>query len=445
MPTPMPTQLTGAEFLSRRKAALLADEPRCGKSGAAIIACDYVLARAVLVITTATNRFNFGRDFRAWQAFPRSVQVLVSKSDTLDGSDVIVCPWSLVTDTAIFRQLAARFYDVVLYDESHYAKSMDAGRCQAVFTPDKGLCARGKYVWCLSGTPIPNAPNDLWPMLYALDVKRLRANEARGWPDVRSPTAFRDRYCTGYMARLGGEMRFVAKGGKNMDELRERLAGFWLRRTQQDVGIQPPVYETLALRGGKIARDDRALLAVYDKHALDIIAAFEAGVPHAADIDLGPLRRITGRIKADLVADFVEEEFDCGLDSVVLMAWHTDTIARMAERLRAHGVVCIEGATTPDARQKAQADFAAGRAKVFIGQIIAAGEAIDLSRSAELIFVEPSFVPKDMSQAALRITNINQTRTPRVRVAMLENSIDEAIASILIRKVASIRQLNGAN
>ena len=46
-------------------------------------------------------------------------------------------------------------------------------------------------------------------------MKRLRANGARGWPDVRSPTAFRDRYCTGYMARLGGEIRFVAKGGKN--------------------------------------------------------------------------------------------------------------------------------------------------------------------------------------------------------------------------------------
>lgn len=445
MPIPMPTQISGASFLASRKAALLADEPRVGKTGAAIIACDYVLARTVLVITTATNRFNFGRDFREWQAFQRSVQVLVSKADKLDGSDVLVCPWSLVTDPAIWRQIAARFYDVLLIDEAHYAKSMDAARCQAIYTPDKGLCARAKHVWPLSGTPVPNAPNDLWPMLYALDVKRLRANEAKGWPDVRSETAFRGRYCTGYMARLGGEMRFVAKGGKNMEELRERLDGFWLRRTQEEIGIQPPVFETLALRGDKIARDDRALLAVYDKHALDIIAAFEAGLPHAADIDLGPLRRITGRVKADLVADFVEEEFGCGLDSVVLMAWHTDTIARMADCLKAFSVVVIEGQTSPDARQKAQEDFREGRAKVFIGQIVAAGEAIDLSRSAELIFVEPSFVPKDMSQAALRITNINQKRTPRVRVAMLENSIDEAIASILTRKVASIRQLQGAN
>lgn len=444
MPTPMPTQISGASFLASRKAALLADEPRVGKTGAAIIACDYVLARTVLVITTATNRFNFGRDFREWQAFQRSVQVLVSKADKLDGSDVIVCPWSLVTDPAIWRQIAARFYDVLLIDEAHYAKSMDAARCQAIYTPDKGLCARAKHVWPLSGTPVPNAPNDLWPMLYALDVKRLRANEAKGWPDVRSETAFRGRYCTGYMARLGGEMRFVAKGGKNMEELRERLDGFWLRRTQEEIGIQPPVFETLALRAEHIREADRRLLLEYDRYASDILVLVE-GDEVVQSPALGPIRRVTGRIKADLVVDYVIEELQNGLDSIVLMAWHTDTIARMAERLRHVGVVVIEGQTSPDARQKAQEDFREGRAKVFIGQIVAAGEAIDLSRSAELIFVEPSFVPKDMSQAALRITNINQKRTPRVRVAMLENSIDEAIASILTRKVASIRQLQGAN
>ncbi len=35
--------------------------------------------------------------------------------------------------------------------------------------------------------------------------------------------------------------------GKNLDELRGRLDGFWLRRTQQDVGIGRPFYDLLPM------------------------------------------------------------------------------------------------------------------------------------------------------------------------------------------------------
>ena len=78
---------------------------------------------------------------------------------------------------------------------------------------------------------------------------------------------------------------------------------------------------------------------------------------------------------------------------------------------------------------------------MFIGQIQAAGEAIDLSASAELIFAESSFVPKDMQQMAFRITNHTQARQPRVRVAVLEGSIDDAIQSALLRKWAAINEV----
>ncbi len=72
---------------------------------------------------------------------------------------------------------------------------------------------------------------------------------------------------------------------------------------------------------------------------------------------------------------------------------------------------------------------------------MAAGEAIDLSAAAELVFVESSFVPKDMQQAALRITNHGQKRQTRVRVAALEGSVDEALQAIVIRKVTTNKEI----
>ena len=60
--------------------------------------------------------------------------------------------------------------------------------------------------------------------------------------------------------------------------------------------------------------------------------------------------------------------------------------------------------------------------------------------------VETSFSPKDMAQAALRITNHTQTRQALVRVCVIEGSIDEALQAVLLRKWTAIRQvLNAAN
>jgi hypothetical protein len=46
-----------------------------------------------------------------------------------------------------------------------------------------------------------------------------------------------------------------------------------------------------------------------------------------------------------------------------------------------------------------------------------------------------------MKQMSLRITNHSQARSPRVRVAVLEGSLDEAVQSILMRKWSAIREV----
>lgn len=443
MPTPLPTQLTGAEFLAEREKALLADAPRVGKTGAAIIAADYALARKTLIITTASGRPVWARGLRDWSRFDLSTEVLYGKLEQrhLD-CDRLVVGWPSLVKHA--EALGEQAWDLVLADESHYAKSIEAKRTSALFGAMKGakrspgIVDSAATVWCLTGTPIPNAPNDLFPMLRALAPERLERGRY-GPVDVLRYEDFLHRYCVVRRKAVSAWNKIdVVVGGKNLEELRGRLEGFWLRRTQADVGITAPIYEIMPVH---LSAADRKRIEAEVEDAQDILDAAETGDTKHLELHLGTLRRLTGSIKAAGVIEAVREEFECGLDKIVLMAWHKDVLIALEAGLSKYGVVRVDGSTSPNDREAAQHNFQNGAARVFLGQIVACGEAIDLSAANELIFVESSFVPKDMSQAALRITNHTQTRQPRVRVAALEGSIDEALQAILTRKIATNREV----
>lgn len=449
---PLPTQLSGAKFLADRKTALLADQPRVGKTGAAIIGADYIMARTILVVTTASGRNVWKRAFPQWSEFDRVVQVLTPKETLRPDTTVVVISWGDASNPSLRARLLTRHWDLLILDESHYAKSVEAKRTAAVLGEiiedgtrvlvNTSLAHKADGIWCLTGTPAPNSLLDLYPMLRVLAPERLAADEAKGWPDVTRFSAFQKRYCVTKPVKIG--RGFMARwidvviGGRNEEELKARMAGFFLLRTQKDVGIREPVYETMPLSVS--AANRRACEAGLE--SAKVLEAAEADDTRALEMHMGPLRRLTGEINARAVAEALKEEFDCGLDKVVLAYWHKDVAEILREALSPYGVVGIDGSTPPDKRAAAEIAFRDAKGpRVFLAQIVAAGEAIDLSAAAELIFVETSLVPKDMKQMSLRITNHAQALQPRVRVAVLAGSFNETLQDILIRKWAPIRKV----
>lgn len=447
---PFPHQIEGSKFLADRTFAILGDEPRVGKTGTAIMAADTVGAKSILVVTTASGRGVWRRAFDDWSIMGRDVAVMTAP--TVRPAAVTIIGWPTITRADYRLPLLQREWDVLILDESHYGKSFDAARTRAVFgeLDDDGaallrrqaLTQRAKRVWCLTGTPMPNSPFDLYPMLRAGAAGRLLADAEKGWPNVTLQGGFKARYCQvkpkkighGYMARWID----VIVGGKNLDELRQRCEGLILRRTQQDVGIRAPIYETMPL---VITRFQRAAIAEAAKDVKDVLEAIDKGSTKDMEMHLGPLRRLTGGMKADAIVEAIKEEFESGLDRVVLAYWHREVAEKLIEGLSEYGVVGIDGATPAAKRDANVAAFQKGKARVFLGQIQAAAEAIDLSAAAELIFVENSFIPKDMKQMSLRVTNHTQTRQVRVRVATLDGSIDDAIQTSLLRKWSAINEV----
>lgn len=432
--TPRPHQLEAASFLAARKTALLADDPRCGKTGAAILASNYILAQRILVITTASGRAVWADAWPQWDSYDLPVQVITSAKDKPLARGVTIIGWAALTSPAIMAELLRWNFDLLISDEDHFAKSFSAARTRALYGTllvnnrymdvSKALAFKAERVWCLTGTPLPHSPFDAYPRLRALDPERLDADPARGWPDVAAEEDFRHRYCIVRMKRISQFNSIpVVVGGRNEAELRARMEGFFLRRTQQDIGITEPIYDTMPL---VISSAERARAEKHIDQAA-ILKALDSDDTAALDMHLGPLRRLTGTLKAEAVVAAVKDEFECGLDKIVLAYWHKDVGDILQDGLREFGVARVDGSCTPTDRQRALTEWSFRDARVFLAQIEAAGEAIDLSAAAELWFVETTFSPKQMKQMALRITNMNQKRQPIVKVCVLKGSIDEAV------------------
>lgn len=445
---PMPHQIEGAKFLSARRAALLADEPRVGKTGAAIIAADLIFAHNILVVTTASGRAVWRRAFAEWSVFRRPpITVVTGFRDAMDRFDgVTVISWSLIAKPDIRKGLMQSYFDLAILDESHYAKNFEAGRTQAAYgeiiddggfySATRSVIRNTKRCWCLTGTPIANAQNDLYPMLRALAPERL-TDPSLG-PDVLTYREFLHRYCVIGMKRISQWHRIpVVVGSKNLDELNERLKPFMLRRLQKDVGVRESIYEILPLLMPRAT--ERKTWDI--KRQNEIIKAAEAGNTHELTMHLGPHKRLLGQLKAPLLVELVKEEFENGLKGLVIMAWHTDVIDALAEGLKDFRLAVLDGRTLPAEREEIEEAGRLGALDIVIGQIVAAGEAIDLSWSNELIFAESSTVPKDMRQASLRITNLMQKRQTRVRVAVLDGSFDDKVETTLLRKWSAIREV----
>lgn len=445
----MPTQISGAVFLADRQFALLADSPRVGKTGASILAADDILAQNILVITTASGRGVWKSGLEAWTSYPRNVQLATSSTDNIrKDTEIAVVGWGGITQPALRAQLLRRKWDLIIADEAHAAKSFEAKRTQALYGELQGdtlyrgtaLINNTERIWLLTGTPIPNSPLDIYPMMRALCPERLTADEARGWPEVLHHDQFLDRYCKWRPHKISQWKSVkVVLEGKNLAELRARLDGFFLQRTQADVGITEPDYELMPI----VVSDRLRRECEGDISREAVLAAADSGDSRSLEMHLGPLRRLTGEIIAKAVVAAVKEELDLGLDRIVLAYWHKDVAVLLAEALSRYGVTGIDGSASAKEREEAVRSFLMGDKRIFLAQIQAAGEAIDLSAAHQLWFVESTFSPAQMKQCALRITNKTQARQPLVRVCVLQGSIYEALQAVLLRKVTTIKEIMG--
>jgi SWI/SNF-related matrix-associated actin-dependent regulator of chromatin subfamily A-like protein 1 len=444
MMAPIPVQISGSEFLTKRRTALLADQCRCGKTGSAILAANNIEAVAILVLTTASGRSVWRRAFGEWGTVKRSVAVLGVDRYALGGSDVLIASYEATLNQTYYAGMLAARWDLLILDEDHRVANPDAKRTQRVYgaLSDGGailnlrgaIANRATRVWHLSGTPVSHDLGNMWMRLRSSHETCLHTA-----PNVISYNAFRERYCV-IVQKEVAPYKFVpvVVKGKNEAELRARIGDWMLRRTQKDVGIRPPSYSILPMIAGPadLRRADG------DLRKEDILRAAAAGDTRDLEMHMGPLRRLTGAIKAKAVVPAVKDFFEDGKGKLVLAYWHREVGDILEEEMGGLNLVRVDGSTSAKDREQYEQRFRdEPLCTLFLAQIDAAGEAIDLSAADELWFVETTFSPRAMYQMSCRIANVGKPRSVFVKVATLEGSIDEVVQERLMALWASINQV----
>lgn len=428
-------QKFGARWLADRKYALLADKPGVGKTCQAIVAADIAMCQTILVICPAAVTEHWKREIEEMCGKRRHIQI-IAKGSTV-GASAVIASYNMATD----NQLLHIDWDLVILDEVHYLKTPTSARSKAVwgFKGEKGIVDYAARVWCLSGTPSPNNPLELYPMIKKLFAGQFKMVNGR----VISQTEFIKRYCKTKRNGFG----FKIVGGKNLDDLKTRLAPVMLRRERKKlkepriVNLYLDCKKELRFLQGQadidmwMALEESLLNAASDKHRQAILDGIDDSLAKK-------LRRHLGLAKVDAMVAWAIDQLESGVEKLVLFGYHTDVLKGMYRQLvDDYGVAFVDGSVVKrdDAVQWFKND---PKCRVFIGQITAAGTGLDgLQVAQDLVLVEYSWVPGENKQVIARLDRRGQEGSVLARYAIVSSTLDEQILRTVRQKEETITKI----
>ena len=417
-----------------RRFWLLGDGLGLGKTAQALVAGQ---APTMLIVCPKATLGSWERECRTWL---RQHPQLLTKAGDKPAADIVIVPWSMVS--RLRHGLRKRNWGTLIIDEVHFAKNPDAQRTLAVlgkwFSNSRrpGLVDSAKRVFCLTGTPVPNRPNELRSVIGAMSLFHhspftLSARDRRKWGD---------RYCAGHMedvyVRGGGRRRvYNDSGASRLTELSNQLYQHGMvRRTKAEVLTElPPVRKhVMPLLGSDLPPYPLAW-----GEALRGSLSGKCALPSFEDTSA--YRLALGKAKvpgvADCAIEFCAEDPDSGL---LVFAHHQAVAEGICSCLVQAGVstVCIHGGTNATARAGRMAAFADGRAQVLVATLGTMGTGVDgLQKRADTCLVaELPWVPAELDQAIGRLHRIGQTGSVLARILVASPSMDDHIIDILLEK-----------
>ena len=464
--TPFPYQAEGADWLHPKRFALLADEMGLGKTLQTIMALDHLSdvegrPLRVAVICPAVARVNWLREFEKFSRHKREFNLIMKKEQEVYPHQSVICSYDLAAETpkhANINWASLRWrgrFDVLILDEVHFLKSIDAKRTRAILGKE-GLIWRSLRTWALSGTPAPNHAGELWTLLYTFGATPLTYDQ------------FVDRYCDTETTAYGPKV--IGTHVPRIPELRQVLAPIMLRRRKDEVMKElPPVfYQDIAVEAGEVDIEAQSSFAKYtvndtargelkqkltlEEKMLEQIHSNLDGfgtregiaTMKALSDSVSTLRMYTGLQKVKSVAELLRDELDAkAYWKIVVFAVHRDVIEGLRTALEFYHPVTLYGGTPPAKRQANIDKFQDPKSKcrIFIANIQACSTSVNLTAAHNVLFVEQSWVPAENAQAAMRCHRIGQTKPVTVRIAGLAGSIDEKIARALRKKTAQLTKI----
>lgn len=423
-------QKAGVEYALNRNNTLLGDQPGLGKTEIAIAYANEIGARRVLVICPASIRAQWCTRIREWStmAWPYVVHPVMTGSKGIHpGAAWTVVSYDLARTPAIGKALTQGTYDVLILDEAHYLKTVDAARTRAIFGGGRKrefgpIADRCGTVLALTGTPLPNRPREAYTLARGLCFDAI---------DWLSEERFRDRY--------NPSNRWREEVGRTA-ELQNRLrANFMVRHLKRDpevarqIGLTGyPRYEMVhALETGAV----KAALA--HERLLDIDPNTLRGRNAEIDGEVATARREMGEAIAPQLADYVAMLVDGGEEKIVVFYHHISVGTVLQQKLDRLGCLRVDGSTSAARKTALVERFQADpRMHVMIGNELSLGTGTDGLQTvcSHAILGEPDWVIGNNQQCFDRLDRGGQANTCQFDIFVAPGSLAERILATSLYK-----------
>lgn len=513
-------QWVGAQFLASAERAILGDGMGLGKTITAIAALDLVNSKRALVVAPADVNSNFVAEVQKWAPHRPVISIKgmtkVERNITLKGLNmlesfvVVVNYEAWRKDFALLQRFVDLHFDVVILDEAHTIKETSSEGfkgCHEIILTDN-ICPRDgkaltlhagnirrcpecswsgqhfymtdesgvkelsdaekywvtksvKYLWTMTGTPILNAPHDIYAMLALIDPRNFYNKNS-----FLREYCLHDPYTGRWTFRPGG-----------VESLTRRLSGRYLARTLKDTGIvlpeQKPILHELVMDPERYPNQARVIaeLAKFAQFVLDsgraitpmaaialITRQRQANVwPGGITIEIKDddgnvvetfkvAEEIQESIKIDRSIELIQEFVDEG-KRVVLFSQFSSALAEIHARLNGSTTengnvvrsVRFDGSTPDSVKEEVKTNFnkALGEeAKwdVVLCNYKTGGVGLNLTAAEHTIILDEEWNPGKRDQAYGRTRRIGQDQETFIHLLRIPKTVDTWLANLIEQK-----------
>lgn len=396
-------------ILGMKNRALLADEMGLGKTIQALTWLEHLDGSPVLVITTASTKFNWEEESHRWTS--RITFVLSgTKAKLPPPADLYIINYNIVG--AWESVLLKMNFKAIVLDEVHNIKNPSAKRTKAVRT----LARKSPALLAMSGTPVMSAPMEMYVALNLLDKQKFP-----------SRVRFGMEFCDPQVDSWSGEI--VYKGISNADKLRDELSTVMIRRLKNEVLKDLPAKQRTQINFAITNRQEYTkirLAKLKDLSTIGIKSRLQA------------LFSITARGKLAAACEWIDEFIE-QKEKLFIGVYHTEVTKLLQERYKIKAL-SITGETPVSRRVDLCHQFDNDPSKLLmIGQLEAAGEGINLQKScANVAFFEYPWTPSRVVQFEDRVHRFGQSRGVNVWFLVAKDTIEEEMLRILLSRADTV-------
>lgn len=425
---PRPYQCEGIAYMINHGNCINGDDCGLGKTGQTIATLELMDAFPALVITPASVKYNWKKEWEKWNP-TRTVGVVGRKKkfdENVWQNDVIIINYDILGErgldkpTAKFKELLKKRWASCVMDEIHFLKSEKALRTKMA----KKIVKTVPHVWGLTGTLTQNKPADLIQPFTII----------RRFEDIFGSTKeFKYRYCNAKMTVFGMD----CSGFSNLEELHELLRmGGYIRRNKRDVldELPPMVEQTIDVpisNTREYRKAENNLLEYLEK--IDINKVNSAvNAPHLVMIQT--LKQLSIEGKLPFITTYIKEWLEANEgEQLLVFGVHRIPLQQLAEYFKAP---LIQGGVSADKKQQIVNEFSNGGHRLLFANIQSAGTGTDglQDNCSNLVYIELPDKSTELEQANARLERMGQRNSINITYLLSPDTIDADIKEMVADK-----------